>query len=422
MDYVLTRQFTDPDKTSIEIPTYNEDLFKNYLKYVIEVSKPDPNKEKSYYISEIYVFDNKKNEYVLFTNVRTDQPFDYRRNLIPNIGYSLSGASDFNMGIIEVLKTGDNIFTPTQEYLTRTSNDDVVGAILDTPKYEIDWDYKETHSPEMARRDNFMLYSNSDSLIDKILDLIPANTEHREYNITIFNSACLYSEEYSKFIVNYNKWADIYFDDIFKTANKQKKATISKKMSKKTKIRNLNKKIEDLKGPLKSNQLKIHEIRKKLDEVEEAGTVESGLDLIDLLDNEDYMENSEKWNELKAKQNEIIRKSEEYKKELKELETGVEYLDDKTSKIGKKQKAMIAYKRLGSPTIFSPVGKEIFGNRTTRSLSGLKKLQNIKKDAGIFGGKNKKLSLKKRKKRAIKLKKKNKLEELDFQILLHSGV
>ena len=28
------------------------------------------------------------------------------------------------------------------------------------------------------------------------------------------------------------------------------------------------------------------------------------------LDNEDYMENSEKWNELKAKQNEIIRKSE----------------------------------------------------------------------------------------------------------------
>ena len=62
-------------------------------------------------------------------------------------------------------------------------------------------------------------------------------------------------------------------------------------MSKKTKIRNLNKKIEDLKGPLKSNQLKIHEIRKKLDEFEEAGTVESGLDLIDLLDNEDYMEN-----------------------------------------------------------------------------------------------------------------------------------
>ena len=409
MDYVLTRQFTDPDKTSIEIPTYNKELFKNYLKFVIEVSKPDPNKEKSYYISEIYVFDNKKNEYVLFTNVRTDKDIDYRRNLIPNIGYSLSGASDFNMGIIEVLKTGDNIFTPTQEYLTRTSSDDVVGAILDTPKYEIDWDYKETHSPEMARRDNFMLYSNSDSLIDKILDLIPSNTEHREYNITIFNSACLYSEEYSKFIVNYNKWADIYFDDIFKTANKQKKETISKKMSKKTKIRNLNKKIEDLKETLKSNQLKIHEIRKKLDEFEEAGTVESGLDLIDLLDNEDYMENSEKWNELKAKQNEIIRKSEEYKKELKELETGVEYLDDKTSKIGKKQKAMIAYKRLGSPTIFSPVGKEIFGNRTTRSLSGLKKLQNIKKDAGIFGGKNKKLSLKKRKKRAMKLKKKKQI-------------
>ena len=396
MDYVLTRQFTDPDKTSIEIPTYNKELFKNYLKFVIEVSKPDPNKEKSYYISEIYVFDNKKNEYVLFTNVRTDKDIDYRKNLIPNIGYSLSGASDFNMGIIEVLKTGDNIFTPTQEYLTRTSSDDVVGAILDTPKYEIDWEYKETHSPEMARRDNFMLYSNSDSLIDKILDLIPSNTEHREYNITIFNSACLYSEEYSKFIVNYNKWADIYFDDIFKTANKQKKETISKKMSKKTKIRNLNKKIEDLKEPLKSNQLKINEIRKKLDEFEEAVTIESGLDLIDLLDNEDYMENSEKWNELKAKQNEIIRKSQEYKKELKELETGVEYLDDKTSKIGKKQKAMIAYQKLGSPTIFSPVGKEIFGNRTTRSLSGLKKLQNIKTDAGIFGGK---------KKRAITLKK-----------------
>ena len=306
MDTVPVRQFTTG-----EIETYVDTKFKNYLKIVIEITP------ENQFIKEIYLYDEVKNLYVLFTDT-TKGILEY----IPNITYTLN--HEFNMGLIEVLKTdynsyrNESTFHAAPEYLIESDTND------EQFNYKINWEYLKNEN--LTNEERFSLLDEDSSLIDQLLDLVPKNTNHEIYNITLFSSTCLHNENYFEFYIKYNAWAKIYDTDIVNTSIKEMNKLFFNDLPKKKKEEyDINIIIQELKAELN--------------------------DLLDFMDNNESLssDDNQELEEEKVKLNDKIRENNDT---LKTIKTDKKEIIENIRKIRQKQKSIGVYKNLGASKIY----------------------------------------------------------------------
>ena len=303
MDTVPVRQFT----TGLD-ETYVDTKFKNYLKIVIEI------KPEKQFIKEIYLYDRIKNIYVLFTDT-TKGILKY----IPNIKYLFN--HEFNMGLIEVLKTDYNsyrdesTFHPSPEYLIE---DDINDGLFN---YKIKWEFPINLEDKVSSREFFLL-DEEESLIDSLLDLVPKNTNHEIYNITLFNSTCLHNDDYYKVVMHFSSWAQLYMSDILNTATKEYLKLFS------VELPNIKKKEANLIIKLKKLETELNE-------------------------HFDFMDGPLSENqELNLEKNRLINEIKYDKDILKTIIAKRRDMQNKYNKIEREKQKIKTYKKLGSSTIY----------------------------------------------------------------------
>jgi hypothetical protein len=201
LNVALVGDFTDGKMLEFE-----EDEFQNYLQIVIKRENKFGVIDSK--INEIYLYNSKINKYVLFYNLETGVNYN-----IPNILFAIDGA--FNSGLLELLKIDETKYQPTSKHLKYNKDKEL----------KVVWPYPEgnlVNTKEDLNETKFHLTDvKKTSLLNKILDKLPKNTNHKIYNVNIFLSSCLYSEESDKFIQQFNNWANIFSDDMFNATNKQ---------------------------------------------------------------------------------------------------------------------------------------------------------------------------------------------------------